>query len=205
MRRDIRDIIETMRKYVKKQIQKQLDEMPGVHRHIMNAFLAGSADNARTLLAACQEAAIAVGNTIEETEKGTVPGDAVVARIEAYCELVYELWQKAEDICGPRAAANEAGCVIGQTGTHGHSVPLGVSGAHGSSAVPGKSGTHGDSALFGEPGTRERSALSGSREKQARSAQTNRRMEEAHSRLQQLDRSVLDIKEHIQTLQFYFV
>ncbi len=199
MRREIRDIIEMMRKYVKKQIQKQLDEMPGVHRHIMNAFLAGSADNARTLLAACQEAAIAVGNTIEETEKGTVPGDAVVARIETYCELVYELWQKAEDICGPRAAADEAGCVIGEPGAHGDSALFGVSGAHGSSAVPGKSGTHGDSVPFGVSGARERSVLSAQRGKQARPTQPNRRMEEAHSRLQQLDRSVLEIKEHIQT------
>ncbi len=87
-----------MRKYRKKQILSSLDELLRVHQSVLPSLVTGNTDAARTLLAGCQEAAIAVGNAIEETEKGTEAGDAVVGRIEEYCELVYELWQKAGEI-----------------------------------------------------------------------------------------------------------
>lgn len=108
-----------MRKYKKKQIQNSLDEILHAQKLVMQFLLTGSAEEARNLLTGCQEAVIAAGNAIEETEAGTAPGDAVIGRIEAYCELVYELWQKAGELSaasGKRHALREGTVLSGQAG-----------------------------------------------------------------------------------------
>lgn len=110
-----------MRKYKKKQIQNSLDKILHAQKLVMQFLLTGNAEEARNLLTGCQEAVIAAGNAIEETEAGTVPGDAVIGRIEAYCELVYELWQKAGELSatsGKRPALREGTVPPGQAGIH---------------------------------------------------------------------------------------
>ncbi len=108
-----------MRKYKKKQIQNSLDKILHAQKLVMQFLLTGSAEEARNLLTGCQESVIAAGNAIEETEAGTAPGDAVIGRIEAYCELVYELWQKAGELSaasGKRHALREGTVLSGQAG-----------------------------------------------------------------------------------------
>lgn len=77
-----------MRKYIKKRILKNITEITDIHKQIEQWFQKGSYEAIQDMLVQCQEAAIWIGNTIDEEEQ---TDKAVIKKLEEYCESVYEL------------------------------------------------------------------------------------------------------------------
>lgn len=83
-----------MRRRVKSALLEKLSEMRKCHESIMQEYLHGDVSLAKELLVNCQEAAIFIGNALEE--EGSLHEKAV-KRLEAYCEAVYEWSVKTAD------------------------------------------------------------------------------------------------------------
>ncbi|MDE7318537.1 MAG: hypothetical protein K2N46_02255 [Lachnospiraceae bacterium] len=80
-----------MRKVQKKQAEELLCLVGQMHEEIRKKLEKGRADDAAGCLGQCQEAALRLGELIEQSEG---EGHAAVALLEAYCELVYQLYDK---------------------------------------------------------------------------------------------------------------
>lgn len=77
-----------MRKAQKRQIEEIIRQMEEAHDEIKRCMEKGIAAQAGELLADCQNAAIAIGTLIEDTEG---EGHPAVTVLEKYCELVYQI------------------------------------------------------------------------------------------------------------------
>ena len=62
-----------------------------IHDSLVNVLTLGDSDSARKLLEASQNGAIRIGSMLEQSEK---EGFAVIALLEEYCELVYQIHEK---------------------------------------------------------------------------------------------------------------
>lgn len=82
-----------MRKYIKNEIIGILQTLLKAHRSIKALVKAGDVQNLGTLLQDCQDAAITVGNMIEESEG---EGTEAVKALEDYCEILYLFTQGQE-------------------------------------------------------------------------------------------------------------
>lgn len=77
-----------MRTYLKRQCIDTLDVLIEAHEQIASLIAKGDIMTASDLLGQCQQGAITVGTTIEDSEG---EGTAEVALLEEYCEAVYKL------------------------------------------------------------------------------------------------------------------
>ena len=77
-----------MRKFQKKQAEDFVELLGQVHEEIRNAVEKKNIASALTLLADCQDGAVALGNLVEEAEGEEA---ATIPILESYCELVYEI------------------------------------------------------------------------------------------------------------------
>ena len=77
-----------MRKAQKRQIEETIRQMEEAHDEIKRCIEKRIAVQAGELLADCQNAAVAIGTLIEETEG---EGHSTVKVLEEYCELVYQI------------------------------------------------------------------------------------------------------------------
>lgn len=77
-----------MRRAQKRQIEETIRQIEKVHDEIKKCIGRGNVVQAEKLLADCQNAAIAIGTLIEDTEW---EGHLTVTVLEEYCELVYQI------------------------------------------------------------------------------------------------------------------
>ena len=76
-----------MRKFQKKILNEMVGTLSEAHDQLGRYIEAGNADEALGLLQQAQECAIAMGNTIEDSEgEGTI----TVSKLEEYCELLFQ-------------------------------------------------------------------------------------------------------------------
>ncbi|MDE6621357.1 MAG: hypothetical protein K2K74_12895 [Lachnospiraceae bacterium] len=76
-----------MRKAQKRQIEETIRQMEEAHDEMKRCIEQGITVQAKDLLADCQNAAVAIGTLIEDTEG---EGHPTVMVLEEYCELVYQ-------------------------------------------------------------------------------------------------------------------
>lgn len=106
-----------MRKFQKQQILEIFRSLHSFHEECARRLSTGEYDIVLTALGDCQEAAIQIGNVIEQSEG---EGTASVASLEEYCELLYQLSQKLEAVAPQdfkdraEEALNEAEAEVGQ-------------------------------------------------------------------------------------------
>lgn len=86
-----------MRKHVKDEVLNILKTMLTAHKSIKNLLKIEDYDNLRILLQDCQDAAISVGNQIEEAEG---EGTQAVKYLEEYCEYLFLVSEKEEKSVG---------------------------------------------------------------------------------------------------------
>lgn len=89
-----------MRKYHKQQILDVFQSLHTLHGQIRDKLNAHGYEAVQAALADCQAAAIQVGETIEQIEG---EGTDAVAYLEQYCENVYQVNVRAEEINGQKA------------------------------------------------------------------------------------------------------
>lgn len=80
-----------MRKVQKKQAEELLCLVGQMHEEIRKELEAGRADTASACLGECQETALRLGELIEQSEG---EGHVTITLLEAYCELVYQLYEE---------------------------------------------------------------------------------------------------------------
>ncbi len=91
-----------MRKFQQKQLLDVIQSLHALHQKTGESLLQKEYQTAQTLLSACQEAAIQVGEAIEELEG---VGTAAVACLEHYCEILYQVSMQSEELSAKKAAA----------------------------------------------------------------------------------------------------
>ena len=79
-----------MRKTQKRQIEETIRQMEEAHDEMKRYIEKGIIAQAEELLADCQNAAVAIGTLIEDTEGEEHPAVTV---LEEYCELVYQIYE----------------------------------------------------------------------------------------------------------------
>lgn len=84
-----------MRKYQKQQILELITSLHIFHDECAQQLLAGGYETVHEALGNCQEAAVQIGNVIEQSEG---EGTASVACLEQYCEALYQISQQLERI-----------------------------------------------------------------------------------------------------------
>lgn len=89
-----------MRKAQKEQIQKLLELLEQAHEEVKGLVENSKCDKARELLGQCQESAVQVGELIEQEEGENAP---TIARLENYCEVLYELYEELENMAAVSA------------------------------------------------------------------------------------------------------
>ncbi|MCM1231294.1 MAG: hypothetical protein NC489_14330 [Ruminococcus flavefaciens] len=82
-----------MRKFQKQQILEIITSLHFLHQESAQKLAEGEYDTVQTALGDCQEAAIQMGNVIEQTEGEGTPS---VACLEHYCEALYQLSRQME-------------------------------------------------------------------------------------------------------------
>lgn len=92
-----------MRKFHKQQLKGIFKEIHAVHRQCRDKLEEKEYQTVRNLLADCQDAAIQLGEFIESLE-GT--GTEAVACLERYCEELYNLSMRLEEISGQKTHKN---------------------------------------------------------------------------------------------------
>ena len=80
-----------MRKAQKNQIENMIETFYQAHKEVEKEVQGGRGENARILLAQCQDGAIQIGSLIEETEGKDF---AAVQILEGYCERIYWIYEK---------------------------------------------------------------------------------------------------------------
>lgn len=83
-----------MRYWQQEQIEQILKSLKRIHKAIEQYIKAGRCEETMQLLTDCQESAISVGNSIEDTEGEDCPA---VKRLEEYCEILYVISQEMMD------------------------------------------------------------------------------------------------------------
>ena len=83
-----------MRKAQKQQVEDLLGQMKEAQGQIKKYIGQGNIPQAMELLEDCQNGAITIGTLIENTE---YEGHPTVSLLEAYCELIYRIYQKLEE------------------------------------------------------------------------------------------------------------
>ena len=83
-----------MRKAQKQQVEDLLGQMKDAQGQIKKYIGQGNIPQAMELLEDCQNGAITIGTLIENTE---YEGHPTVSLLEAYCELIYRIYQKLEE------------------------------------------------------------------------------------------------------------
>lgn len=78
-----------MRKLIKEQIESVLDTINEAHNELCQYIENGNVNSLTDILMACQQSAISAGTSIEESEG---EGTDVVALLEEYCEMVYNIY-----------------------------------------------------------------------------------------------------------------
>ncbi len=94
-----------MRKYQKKQIMDVIASMHLLHQQIKEKWEEKEYGVVQTALSDCQQAAIQVGEAIEQIE-GTAPdsiGIEAVSCLERYCERLYQLNERIEETSAQKA------------------------------------------------------------------------------------------------------
>ena len=81
-----------MRKNIKRQIDEILNLMKEAQEELTAALVKANADDIFEILESCQNGAINVGNTIEESEG---KDKVTVKLLENYCEVVYQVYENA--------------------------------------------------------------------------------------------------------------
>lgn len=89
-----------MRKFQKQQLLEIIGSLREVHQNSVDRLAAKDYQTVQNLLADCQEAAIQMGEAIEEWEGG---GTDAVTCLEHYCERVYRVAVQAEEISPSKA------------------------------------------------------------------------------------------------------
>ena len=89
-----------MRKFQKQQILDVIQSLHMLHGEIKHSLDGKEYETAQTTLADCQEAAIQIGGVIEQIE-GT--GTQVVACLERYCEDIYQISVRVQEISAQEA------------------------------------------------------------------------------------------------------
>ncbi len=84
-----------MRKFQKQQILEIFTSLHVFHQECAQELSAGRYDAVRAALGDCQEAAVQIGNVIEQSEG---EGTASVACLEQYCEVVFQLSRQLEKL-----------------------------------------------------------------------------------------------------------
>ena len=79
-----------MRKAQKRQIEEIISQMEEAHNEVKRCIEQRLIAQAQELLADCQNAAVAIGTMIEDTEE---EGHPTVTVLEEYCELVYQTYE----------------------------------------------------------------------------------------------------------------
>ena len=79
-----------MRERQKRQALEVVSLLGKIQEEIGKAIETRGYEEARTLLAQCQEQAIGLGESIEETEG---EGSPAIGFLESYCERVYEIYE----------------------------------------------------------------------------------------------------------------
>ncbi len=80
-----------MRKYKKKLLLENLEEIYELHKEFEKSLPAGKRDDLLRQLAQCQELAIRTGNELDGLEgKEHMPASRIVKILEAYCEALYQ-------------------------------------------------------------------------------------------------------------------
>lgn len=82
-----------MRKFQKSQAEDFMELLAQAHEEIRNKTEKKDIPAALTLLADCQDGAVALGNLIEEAEG---EGTGTIPILEKYCELVYQIYRNLE-------------------------------------------------------------------------------------------------------------
>ena len=80
-----------MRKVQKKQIEELLDLLEQAHQEIKGFVERKEFVKAQELLGQCQESAVQVGELIEMEEGELAP---TIAKLENYCEVLYEIYEE---------------------------------------------------------------------------------------------------------------
>ncbi|MCI8418867.1 MAG: hypothetical protein HFI33_15450 [Lachnospiraceae bacterium] len=93
-----------MRKAQKRQAEELLGLLGQVHEGIKKSIKVGQREEAMELLRQCQDAAIQLGESIEEAEG---EGFVTIPLLEQYCEIVYQIYEGLAE--GPGVSANQAG------------------------------------------------------------------------------------------------
>ena len=93
-----------MRKAQKRQAEELLGLLGQVHEEIKKGIEAGRKEEAMELLGQCQDAAIQLGQSIEEAEG---EGFVTIPLLEQYCEVVYQIYEGLAQ--GQGVSANKAG------------------------------------------------------------------------------------------------
>ena len=83
-----------MRKYKKRDCLEIIKTLDSAHAEIAKCAERKDTEGAEVLLEQCQQAAIAIGNMIEESEG---EGTEAVGKLEEYCELLYRVNEEIQN------------------------------------------------------------------------------------------------------------
>lgn len=89
-----------MRKFHKQQILEVIQSLHEIHEHCRNQLLIKDCQTVQGLLTDCQDAAIQIGELIEQLEG---EGTEAVAYLEQYCERLYQVNIELEEISPQKA------------------------------------------------------------------------------------------------------
>lgn len=89
-----------MRKFQKQQILEVIQSLHTLHGKMKDILNGKNYETVQTVLADCQEAAIRIGETIEQTEGN---GTQAVSCLEQYCEDLYQISVRMREISGQKA------------------------------------------------------------------------------------------------------
>lgn len=89
-----------MRKYQKQQIEERMKDLHLLHQEGRDYLSKGRYSSVTDILGRCQEAAIAIGESVERTEG---EGTGAVSFLEQYCERLYQVSEQLEGMTAQTA------------------------------------------------------------------------------------------------------
>lgn len=89
-----------MRRQQQHQIESRTEELHSYHREVRNHLSQAACSTVRNILSKCQELAIEMGESIEQTEG---EGTEAVAYLEQYCERLYQVSEQLEEMTAQKA------------------------------------------------------------------------------------------------------
>ena len=100
---DGKGMVLSMQKFQKKQLLEIMTSLHALHQNSREKLEQKEYEAVQTALADCQEAAIQIGEVIEQIE-GT--GTGAVAHLEQYCESIYQISIQVKEISAKKAYKN---------------------------------------------------------------------------------------------------